>query len=177
MVEKCHKLTKRSESSKKSSTMEELGPYDTIKPSRMRKAASGTYKSNNNEPVKRNSNNNMSTNKNDRAERIVHGLKRYGSSDKLLLRAQQPPPIPPKPASSKSLKAMKSEPSTPPKVTLERSDSFEGHEEAVRTLVEAVHESRKFEASLAAQQKAFPGQPEEGSSTQNNNNNGHGNVS
>ena len=72
---------------------------------------------------------------------------------------------------------MKSEPSTPPKVTLERSDSFEGHEEAVRTLVEAVHESRKFEASLAAQQKAFPGQPEEGSSTQNNNNNGPGNVS
>ena len=43
-----------------------------------------------------------------------------------------------------------------PKVTLKRSDSFEGHEEAVRTLVEAVNESRKFEAS-AGKQQHIPG--------------------
>ena len=38
-----------------------------------------------------------------------------------------------------------------------RADSFEGHEEAVRTLVEAVNESRKFEASIVAKQKSYSG--------------------
>ena len=36
-------------------------------------------------------------------------------------------------------------------VTQKRADSFEGHEEAVRTLAEAVNESRKFEATTVKQ--------------------------
>ncbi len=34
---------------------------------------------------------------------------------------------------------------------LRKTDSFEGHEEAVRTLVEAVHETRKKEAAMKKQ--------------------------
>ncbi len=66
-----------------------MGPYDTIKPSRVRRQQNATP-----------------TNS---------GIE-SGTGP--------PPPVPPKP-------------------TLEKRDSFEGHEEAVRTIVEAVQESRK----------------------------------
>ena len=76
-----------------------LGPYETIKPSRLKRKGSGD---------------NLDTNK--------------------------PPIMGPKPniqQASTSATADKSAVSQP------RRDSFEGHEEAVRTIVEAVQESRK----------------------------------
>ena len=79
----------------------------------------------------------------------------HDSTEKALLRVQ-PPALPPKPVSLMSENPLGSSIS-PHKPTLERSDSFEGHEEAVRTLVEAVNESRKFEASIVAKQKSYSG--------------------
>ena len=88
--------------------MSSLGPYDTIKPSRMRRGP----------------NNNS------------HNLPRQGSGDNLLQLQRR------------------SEMKQLPTVTLRKADSFEGHEEAVRSLVEAVHESRKFEATRSKTKSA-----------------------
>jgi hypothetical protein len=82
-----------------------LGPYDTIKPSRIKRQSSGDSLA--------------AT----RGQQHQHQHQHQ----------PQPPPIPVKPSN------------------LERKrDSFEGHEEAVRTLVEAVQESRKMEAAAAS---------------------------
>ena len=145
-----------STSSRKSATMEELGPYDTIKPSRMRKGPTGNKNDNGNGFSKRNNNNNITTNRN-----IVRGkqdTKSNESSDKVVIRVQ-PPAVPPKPETLKQPTTGESS-TTPRKSNLERADSFEGHEEAVRTLVEAVNESRKFEASISAKQSPFSGRTE-----------------
>ena len=45
--------------------------------------------------------------------------------------------------SSANLTTVVHRPHIAPKPSLEKRDSFEGHEEAVRTIVEAVQESRK----------------------------------
>ena len=45
--------------------------------------------------------------------------------------------------SSANLTTVVHRPQIAPKPSLEKRDSFEGHEEAVRTIVEAVQESRK----------------------------------
>jgi len=90
------------------SPMSTLGPYDTIKPSRMRR---GTNNNN-------------------------HNLPRQSSGDNLLQLQRR------------------SEMKQLPAVTLKKADSFEGHEEAVRSLVEAVHESRKFEATRSKSKSA-----------------------
>ena len=143
--------------SKKSTVMEDLGPYDTIKPSRMRKGMPAPRNDNGHIPIKRNNNNNnIAKNKtitSDQAKK--ESSKSHDSSEKPLLRVQ-PPALPPKPVSLMSENPLGSSVS-PHKPTLERSDSFEGHEEAVRTLVEAVNESRKFEASIVAKQKSYSG--------------------
>jgi hypothetical protein len=144
-----------STSSKKSATMEELGPYDTIKPSRMRKGMLGAKNKNGNGIAKRNNNNNVNTNRNSVGENTQQEKKSFDLSDKVVIRVQ-PPSVPPKPESLRPLNPVEST-TNPRKSTLEKADSFEGHEEAVRTLVEAVNESRKFEASIAAQQKTYPG--------------------
>jgi len=94
------------------SPMSTLGPYDTIKPSRMRRGTN-------------NNNNNNHSN-----------LPRQGSGDNLLQLQRR------------------SEMKQLPTVTLRKADSFEGHEEAVRSLVEAVHESRKFEATRSKTKSA-----------------------
>ena len=146
-----------STSSKKSATMEELGPYDTIKPSRMRKGPLGSKNDNGNGYQKRNNNNNNVTgNRNNM--RGKQDTNPIDSSEKVSIRVQ-PPTVPPKPDSLKQQLPTESS-RAPQKSTLERSDSFEGHEEAVRTLVEAVNESRKFEASISAKQSPFSGSTE-----------------
>ena len=142
-----------STTSRKSATMEELGPYDTIKPSRMRKGAIGNKVDNGNGYSKRNNNNNVTTNRN--IMRGKHDTKSNDPSEKVLIRVQ-PPAVPPKPDSLMQHTASESS-TTPRKGNLERADSFEGHEEAVRTLVEAVNESRKFEATISAKQSPFSG--------------------
>jgi hypothetical protein len=97
-------------SSSTGSPMSSLGPYDTIKPSRMRRGPNGSN---------------------------GHNLPRQGSGDNLLQLQRR------------------SEVKQLPAVTLKKADSFEGHEEAVRSLVEAVHESRKFEATRDQCYKTF----------------------
>ena len=142
-----------STTSRKSATMEELGPYDTIKPSRMRKGAIGNKVDNGNGYSKRNNNNNVTTNRN--IMRGKHDTKSNDPSEKVLIRVQ-PPAVPPKPDALMQHTASESS-TTSRKGNLERADSFEGHEEAVRTLVEAVNESRKFEATISAKQSPFSG--------------------
>ena len=168
-----------STSSRKSSTMEELGPYDTIKPSRMKKGGAAQKNNNSMRPSKRgnNGNNNtVNTNRKNGGEHIEHETKTYDSSDKPLIRVQ-PPSLPPKPSSLKPTNPVESSTATPRIGTLERSDSFEGHEEAVRTLVEAVNESRKFEANIAAIQKAYPGRSNAESPSDQGRNHSHTNPS
>ena len=101
----------KQQSSSTGSPMSSLGPYDTIKPSRMRRGPNG------------NSSNG-------------HNLPRQASGDNLLQLQRR--------TEVKQL----------PAVTLKKADSFEGHEEAVRSLVEAVHESRKFEATRSKSKSA-----------------------
>lgn len=90
-----------------SSMQHHLGPYDTMKPSRVKRQSSGDKVDNSG------------------------GGKRM---------------TPPSASTSTST----------PAVTLKKADSFEGHEEAVRTLVEAVHESRKFEQQQQDKPKKQP---------------------
>ena len=69
-----------STSSRKSSTMEELGPYDTIKPSRMKKGGAAQKNNNSMRPSKRgnNGNNNtVNTNRKNGGEHIEHETKTY----------------------------------------------------------------------------------------------------
>ena len=160
-----------STSSRKSATMEELGPYDTIKPSRMRKGATGNK--NDNGYPKRNNNNNVTANRN--IVRAKQDSKPADTSEKVVIRVQ-PPSVPQKPDSLKPQTTMESS-STPRRNTLERSDSFEGHEEAVRTLVEAVNESRKFEASISTKQPPFSGRPNIESPSDKSGNHGQSNPS
>ena len=102
-----------------SQAMASLGPYDTIKPSRMRSKGGSSNDSSNSYVPKSNSS---------------------SSSAKTVIKV----------AAAETAAVQPSQQQLLPKVTLKRADSFEGHEEAVRTLVEAVNESRKFEATSAA---------------------------
>jgi hypothetical protein len=104
-------------SSSTGSPMSSLGPYDTIKPSRMRRGPNGNGGSGN-------------------GTGNGHLLPRQASGDNLLQLQRR------------------SEMKQLPAVTLKKADSFEGHEEAVRSLVEAVHESRKFEATRSKSKSA-----------------------
>jgi len=102
--------------------MASLGPYDTIKPSRMRSKGGSSNDSSNSYVPKSNSSSSS-------AKTVIKVAAAETAASAVQPSQQQ---------------------QLLPKVTLKRADSFEGHEEAVRTLVEAVNESRKFEATSAA---------------------------
>jgi len=95
-----------------------MGPYDTIKPSRLKRQSSGD--------------NNLDQ---------PHNLNTPAPP------AAPPPPLPPSVTLTATSVATSTTSTTKPligpKPTMEKRDSFEGHEEAVRTIVEAVQESRK----------------------------------